>query len=364
MNSDRPPLQAPLARLLESSPARPALQRMRARVLARTRQDPGRAWKFGLGWGLATTVVVAAAVFVFQSQGVPASLLTRDGQEFRDLSAHGTVATQHFADGSSLSIGASGRVVALSSTPQEFSVLLERGRLDVHVVPGGPRRWVVEGKWARVEVVGTRFFVERRPNGISVGVSEGVVVVRSAQLPEGVMRLAAGQSLDVLSPTHPVIENRPSLGAPTLPLEPPQAIRKALDPSPKAPVAAHVRSVTDLLDEADRARARGAWPEAEGALARIVAEYPTDARSSLAGYGLGVVQLRRGKQMVALETFEWVLGQRPPRSLWEDTLLRLIELHASLGQMDRAAERAADYRARFPEGRHQLTIARLVPQTP
>ena len=364
MNSDRPPLQAPLGRLLDASTARPALQRMRARVLAHTRQNPGRGWRFRLGWGLATTVVVAAALLGVLGRGAPASLLTRDGQEFRELSASDGLATQYFADGSSLSIGASGRVVALSSTPQEFSILLERGRLDIHVVPGGPRRWVIEGKWARVEVVGTRFFVERKPTGLSVGVSEGVVVVRSALLPEGVMRLAAGQSLDVLSPTNPPVENRLPLAAPTLPLEPPQAIRETRDASPTAPATVHVRTLIELLDEADRARARGAWPEAEGALAHIVAEYPTDARSSLAGYGLGVVQLRRGKQMVALETFEWVLGQRPPRSLWEDTLLRLIELHASLGQMDRAAERTAEYRARFPEGRHQLTIERLVPRTP
>ena len=61
---------------------------------------------------------------------------------------------------------------------------------------------------ASVEVIGTRFSVERAEDLVRVRVERGVVLVRSTHLRDGVARVEAGEGLDI-RPAEPV----PAAGA-------------------------------------------------------------------------------------------------------------------------------------------------------
>src|SRR5262249_52884406 len=78
---------------------------------------------------------------------------------------------------------------------RRFDVRLDAGGATFDVKPGGPRRWTVACGATRVEVVGTRFTVERAGAGVAVSVSRGVVLVRGPDVPNGVARLTAGERL-------------------------------------------------------------------------------------------------------------------------------------------------------------------------
>ena len=361
-----------------------ALARVRREVLTRVsvrtvRSDAASSWlarAFTSHPFRALAFVVSLAVlgggFVWFVQHGSASggrLSTLSGAEFTRIDGKKGGESVTFEDGSRLEVERGASVVSLASTGTEFAVLLEKGHLDVEVTPGGPRRWIVEAKWARIEVVGTRFSVDRDRERVVVQVREGVVVVRGASLPEGVARVTAGQSVEVRERAEGSSERvaRPGPGPEratdhsgeihdqsAAPREIEHKTSAPEDSSTKAQAERRldVETPDRLFERADEARARGDWAAAESLLERLVRVHATHPRAALAAYTLGVVRVRRSDMGAAVDAFEHVLRLAPSRSLREDALLRLVETEFARGAGERADERAREYRAWFPGGRH------------
>ncbi|MBN2191731.1 MAG: FecR domain-containing protein [Polyangiaceae bacterium] len=321
-------------------------------------------------------VVVAAAAAVLlvvlvavrlRGPAPPAALLTAEGTAFVRLDTTGQgLREQRFADGSRLVAASDTRVEGLAFTGQEVALLLERGRVEVSVVPGGPRRWSVEAKLARVEVVGTRFSVTRSEARVSVAVAEGTVLVRSPLLPDGVARLDAGQGVELALPPRAPAERPPPAStavaptgtepAPPIPPPPPSGA------PPSSSASGSPAGVEALLRRADAARLAGDLALAELLLERVVRDSPEDGRASLAAFTLGVIRMDRGDLPRAIAALRRALALGAPATLEQDCYLRLVEAELRSSERARALATSEEYRRRFPNGRHRRAIAALLEQ--
>jgi transmembrane sensor len=316
-------------------------------------------------WLLAAAALGALAVFAFwpASKPQPAAdlLLLVDGSQFDRVAANVVAETRRFSDGSSLRVEADGEVVSLASTPREFIVLLERGRAHFHVVPGGPRRWTIEVGLGRIEVVGTEFSIERRPERVIVAVNQGSVLVRSALLENAVKAVGPGERV-VLGLTE-----RDTNGAlPAAPTGEEGVPRQTVGPigshgGLETPEPPSTDVVGSLFDDADRARLARDFERAARILDRVANEHPADARAALASYGHGVLALRQlGRPDQAVASFRRALGLGAPRTLREDCYLGWLEAELGRGDRARANESFARYLDEFPKGTHRLEMQRLL----
>ncbi|MCC7540325.1 MAG: FecR domain-containing protein [Deltaproteobacteria bacterium] len=214
------PLPRPVDRLL--APPIDELGEQRAwngiearRLAARSRPRASRVWLAG---GALAAVACAALLLVWwrplgtSPDGVArhhdvGPLRTASGDVLPSLVlVRGTgLRTLSLSDGSSVRLSKGARVRVLESTGTSFVTVLEAGRLDVHVRPRGPRRWVIECGAASVAVVGTRFSVERDRERVTVEVREGLVDVTPAGVGEAHVRLGAGESW-AIPEDHPVAD--------------------------------------------------------------------------------------------------------------------------------------------------------------
>ncbi|HJL19888.1 MAG TPA: FecR family protein, partial [Sandaracinaceae bacterium LLY-WYZ-13_1] len=187
----------PLKRWLDSPTDEARIVRMWSEV-RRRRQGPRRGRWIALA--AAGTVAAAAAVagLVVAARDDPDALPMADGALpgtiETDAQSRRTVA---MADGSTLELAPGSRLETIENAEGRFATLLARGTVRVSVVPGGPRRWVVESGLATVEVIGTVFTVDRSRRGVRVSVERGVVLVRGERVPDRVARLSRGQALFV-----------------------------------------------------------------------------------------------------------------------------------------------------------------------
>jgi transmembrane sensor len=120
-----------------------------------------------------------------------------DDREITTMVATSAPATFAFTDGSHVDLGPGTRLELLDNGATSFSALLASGRATFDVRAGGPRRWSVECGVLGVEVIGTRFTVERVAGGARVSVQHGVVLVRGERVRDRVQRLTEGESLEV-----------------------------------------------------------------------------------------------------------------------------------------------------------------------
>ena len=88
-------------------------------------------------------------------------------------------------DGSHSQLASAAQLQVLENSAHALVLQVRRGKSALDVRPGGPRRWLIECGPASVEVVGPRFDVVRD--------ERGVAMVRAVTLPNGVVRLRAGQ---------------------------------------------------------------------------------------------------------------------------------------------------------------------------
>lgn len=286
-------------------------------------------------------------------------LLTAEKTEFVGLDTVGEgPRAQRFADGSVLEAAGETRIEGLAFTAHEVTLLLERGSVEVSVPPGGPRRWTIEAKLARVEVLGTRFSVTRSEERVEVAVSEGTVLVRSTLLPEGVRRLVAGQAVRIedapqAEPPKPTSSADPE-AEPLGPVVPPRPSSAGGRPTSPATV------VTELMRRADAARLAGDPALAELLLERVVRGSPRDPRAPLAAFTLGVIRMDRGDLPRALEAFRLSIALGAPATLQEDCYLRSVEAELRSSRPERARATSEEYRRKFPAGRHRRALAALL----
>lgn len=207
------------------------------------------------------------------------------------------------------------------------SVRLDRGRIDVHVLPLPPGgSFVVVTPDASVTVHGTRFtvIVEKHDGvlGTQVLVSEGHVLVRDAS---GQTLLAPGTSWTSHPPalSAPASSSASAVAAPPL-KAPPRALRQPVG-SAKAPT---------LSDAGGPAR--------------------TTEQSTLAEqnrlYQAAMNARRRGDNGRALQLLDQLLKRYPGSPLEQDARVERFRALERLGQKDAAARAARRYLAEHPNG--------------
>lgn len=285
-----------------------------------------------------------------------------------------------FADGSWIEAGPEGVVELLQNGPRDVALHLRAGRVEVEVTPGGPRRWVVEAGPARVEVVGTHFVVERREAIVRVAVSRGAVVVRHAELPDGLRRLSAGESVEVGRPRPEPNGVRSQDVLPPPPSSPPAATREsarpwralaqageydeaygALGPGGTRRAASGA-SADELMELADVARHSGHPDEAVAPLARLLSHHASDPSAPFAAFMLGQIELDHlQRPRDAAAHFERALREGLPGALAGDARARLALARERSGDAPGARAAACEYLAAHPDGPRTSAMARRCP---
>lgn len=347
-----------------------------------------------LALAVALTLLLVMGWSQLLSSPLPAPagpLVTATGQRFESVEA----GEQHpervsFADGSHIEAAPGTRVEGLAATDSEFVVLLRRGQARFSVTPGGPRRWLVEARGARIEVVGTVFSVESRAGSFAVRVEAGVVLVRSPLLADGVQRLSAGQTLrlevglDAETEVEPAPTSAPKAAPPPAPTpaEPApewgreRAARGLANHQPRAAAVplpqrkppqrgtAEGRapdSAVELWAQADAARRAGDAASAAGLLERLIDEYPRDSQAGLGAYTLGVLQLEQlAAPRAAARRFRQALELGIAAGLRESCYLRQTEALRHAGDEGAARQVARQYLRSFPMGEQRDAMQRLL----
>ena len=291
-----------------------------------------------------------------------------------------------FADGStSAPLGAQTRLVALVDTPRRVTVSLEQGAALFDVVPDPQRTFRVEAGAVVVEVVGTRFTVERLPTHVRVAVERGLVRVSGQLLAEGQSGLfpVAGppkvdvgtsprESAEDLPPRPRELERAPARRAgPTSPPDaatpPSHADWRALARRGDFEVAwgrleagALVRDESsELLLASDVARLTRHPNQAVAYLRRLLASHRDDPRAPLAAFTLGRVLLDElGWPRDAAAAFATARALDAGGPLAEDALGREVEAWSRAGDPDRARELAEQYLASYPGGARASSVRR------
>ena len=306
-----------------------------------------------------------------------------------------------FSDGSSvrLSGGSRARVMTLAERGAELAV--ERGAVEVHVVPGGGGRWLLHVGPFDLAVVGTRFETAWDPaeEAFSLSAREGRVEVSGPGIEERQV-VAAGERLAVLadmSQARATVE-RSSLDAPPpspSPAPPPAASSAAAPAassglaatdSPPPPAATMAKPSWQAL--AAKGAYREAWeavsPFADEVLAQGTASdlstfatlaahagesrrsreafvalrdrHPSSSGAILAAFELGRMAFGSDPASAA-RWFETYLAEAPNGALAREALGRLLELRRSGPGGPEVARRYLD---RFPDGPHASLARRTL----
>lgn len=277
----------------------------------------------------------------------------------------------HFADGSSIKVEESARVVSRIVTEEHIEVEQLSGTATYHVSPRPTRRFVVLIGGARVQVLGTRFNIEKMQQGVRIRVLEGrVQVTRGPQhlvLKSGeevtlrdeamAQGTAANSSASPNSPapsgTTPIVsaENAGELVEDDAGL---------VDDSEAKPSGSSVKadttgpSAAELFRQADGARAAGNRAQALSLLQQLLREHPRDGRVTMARFTIGRLHAQSGNLAAAAAAYEGCGASLGGEALAEAALAR-----SKLGQSGRARALAQRYMQTFPKGPRAKQLARL-----
>jgi transmembrane sensor len=354
-------------------------------MIARARKPAEKRGRGAKPFAFAAVAAAAVVAIVFAARELgteePGPIRTIDGPLARAITAPEGGARVDLDDGSEIALSDRARFEVLQNDGRELVLHARRGRFDVHVQAGGPRRWTIECGLATVVVVGTRFSIERSPDRVFVSVAEGVVLVRGELVPDRVQRLERGQSIEVLAPRRPA----PAPAAVIAPEAPP-VVEPAVEPAARATrprwrdladrglydsayealgpsgVRSEARraSAEELFALADVARLSGHPAEAVGPLEQLVREHPRDPSSALAAFTLGRIEsdaLHRADR--AARAFEQAIELGLPDTLRADALARLALSLETAGDREGARRAASRYLAEHPEGPRAQAMTRI-----
>ena len=394
-------LHAPLARLFSETESEERLQRV-WRGIREQRESRRHAGFWGHHARLIVTAAAASCLVIIAAFALRVSQAPV-AHRLVTLAAPTTIEADDaprdvdFGDGAIVNVHAGARLDVLEQSDRAVVLALRRGFSQFDIRPGGSRRWHIESGGVTVEVVGTRFSVERTDRSVQVAVQRGRVLVRGQGVADQVQSLEAGKSLLVQLAT-PDNRELPVLESPVRPPQPsitaaPARVRtmavptRTVAPSPTldwhgavtrqdwnqawkslgnegvAREAAHTDDVADLLALADIARLSGHPQQALAPLRQIVGSHSNDPRSAMAAFTLGRVLMDAlGQPVQASFAFERALTLRLPASLAEDALARLVESHAKAGATSQARAAANAYRASYPSGRRLANVNHWSPQ--
>jgi transmembrane sensor len=286
------------------------------------------------------------------------------------LSAAEAPTASRFDDGSQVSLTGGARLEVLRNDARSFVTALRRGGATFDVKPGGPRHWIVEAGELSVEVVGTRFRVERQGEATRVSVHHGVVLVRGERVPGGSVRLTAGTSFELPAgsaaragelPAPPAPAATPPAAVPSVPM--PLGGPSSTGPATATPAgsAAGEPATGDAVDRAlgaaDLARRHGDVAEAVRSFELAWQQAaPGDVRRGLAALSLARL-LMTGQPAQAARILRSSLSDMP-QALLEDASVRLVEAESRAGNHEAAQRAGQDYARRFPAGRRADEVRR------
>lgn len=363
-----------------------AIDGRRAARVAPTRRRLGV-----LGVALAAACALAFVGFAALRAGGPGALTLAHGRPLPSRFVSGSSSTlAEFSDASTLRLAPRTLVDVIESSDRSIGFALREGFVRVSVTPHGPRRWRIDCGNVQVEVVGTVFTVQRSSRSVVVAVARGAVVVRGEGVPDRVVRLVAGERVEVRppDPTVAAVSAAPPTPAPTAETarggqqaptsgadrEPVPRTLDAFDraiarhdfdaaydsvgPEGLASRADRSRSVDELFELADVARLSGHPADARAPLTRVVEHFPGDSRAAIAAFTLGQIELGAMRDPgAAARRFEQSLDLGLPRSARETASARLVESLSRARSPDTRG--AADaYLATYPEGRYRADVER------
>jgi transmembrane sensor len=344
------------------------LERVKHGVLGRRRKRLA----LGAALGVLVTAMIALGVVGLRAPDERvATLVTRDSGSLR------------FSDGSrvDLTSGSSTVEVGLVS-PSYTELVLESGSARFDVAPNPERRFAVRAGSTRIEVLGTRFTVEREAPRVRVAVEHGRVRVI---WPGGESLLGAGEAgwfppAGQHAAAQPNADSR-SAAEPTSAAEDPSApgpapdraalrktfldfarggeYQKAYKVLREAPQVVN-NSAEDLMLAADAARLSGHPERAPEYLRRITVEHRRDPRAPLAAFTLGRILLTQlGQPAEAERAFGLARQLAPNGALAEDALARQVEAAHRSGQAGRAESLATEYSKRYPGSKRLDAVRRF-----
>jgi transmembrane sensor len=364
----RPP-EEPLRSLLKEGADEEELQRVWRRVQRHRARAPAR-------WTPTLLVVVLLSTLVFA--GVQAWWpVARTEGALRDqlgrvpvLMESRTPLSTSLSDGSRVELWANSALEVLENDGDTFACALRRGRASFDVVPGGPRRWKVEVGAVTIEVVGTRFHVDRRDSTVVVEVERGAVLVRGENVRDGVQKLQPGTRLEIATARPLTVSDlQPLSSASVTTSEPastaPQADsvnqRAASAPAPvreQDALGGGLAEGKDLLALADQQRRRGDLRGAISTLRLAIERASDDTHAATAAFTLGKLLLDTGQPGEAQAAFRTCLNRSPPSAIAEDALARLVEAQSRSGAREAALASAREYERRYPNGRRLAHVRR------
>jgi transmembrane sensor len=320
------------------------------------------------------TLVAATLVFMVRPTREAPPLVRRE------------VGSLRFLDGSRVDLvdGASTVEVGLIS-PSYTELELAKGSARFDVTPNPGRRFAVRAGDLRVEVLGTRFTVERLLVGedpkVRVAVERGRVRVI---WPGGERVLAAGEA-GLFPPASPdatrAAEPAPETAAiEAEPFATTSAVEPASDPSTlrsrfrdlarrgeyqKAYGVVHenpavvTNSAEDLMLAADAARLSGHPERALEYLRRITTSHRDDSRAPLAAFTLGRILLTQlGQPGEAERAFALTRELAPRGALAAGALAREVEAAERAGHHARARILVEEYTKKYPASQHLDAVRR------
>ncbi|HVU03062.1 MAG TPA: FecR domain-containing protein [Polyangiaceae bacterium] len=383
--TERVKLEVPLGAGLEDRLPEARVQRLWHRIeAARTRRSTVPT-SFAVAFAAATAILAAVVLLWFHPDhgGTPAALRLSGGRDVPASLLPGRAPTR-FEEESEIIVSPGAGLDVLENGGQLFSLALRSGTAEFEVHPGGTRTWRIECGGVTVEVVGTHFTLSRTETSLRVSVTRGAVVVRGANVPDGVVRLGPSESIDVpLSRSVPEASSG-RVPAPMVVGDPPAEPRGPETAHEATPRAAPIPSsrlgstaasaassasppeptpeMEARLGEADAARRSGRLEDAAAILERALAERPGDPRAPIAEFSLGRLYLDSlGNPGRAAPHFSRAVSGGLPAALAEDADARLVEAYARAGDSGAANAAAARYRAKHPAGRRSADVDRWAP---
>ncbi|MEM9072838.1 MAG: FecR domain-containing protein [Myxococcota bacterium] len=327
-------------------------------------------------------VAVAAAIALV--------LLPRDRPAAKAPLAKTDPGIVRLADGSTATPLNDGNVIVAEVSETRAELVLHEGAAVFDVTPNPSRRFRVTAENVVVEVIGTRFRVDRLDDAIEVRVFEGIV--RASQGDDEVElranrahRFRLGEvASDELEETtehgvvehgvieHGVVEPRATeheVTEPTGRREPartrrPETSWRELAENGEFERAYRTlqratapRSVPDLMLAADAARFSGHPRRALTFLRAVHREHAGDPRAPLAAFTEGrILLLQLGRPQEAADAFATTRRLAPRSSLAEDALAREVEARSRAGSSAAAQRLARRYLELYPSGRRTAAV--------
>lgn len=266
------------------------------------------------------------------------------------------------------------RIVKLEDSAAVVLLALAQGHAQFDVARRANRVFRVRSGDVSVEVIGTRFVLQRVGTRTHVAVERGRVAV---SWPSGRRELAAGEA-DWFPPAREAedVEAESEVGAADEPfaaeraprVEPKTSWRDHAElgefkrayellESSKQPVGS---TVSELMLAADAARLSGHPAESVGFLRRVISEHPRDARAPLAAFTLGNVLMNQlGQPREAEAAYRIARQASSSAALSQDALARQVEAAHRAGDDVLARRLAERYVREYPRGRRLGAVRRF-----